>query len=122
MSGILFDHTIDGLARVLSLRQQQHEVLVSNLANIETPGYRARDLDFREALKDAFAAREDADRAVPSARVVEDTTAPARADGNTVDLDLQMARLSANAGAYTTLARLLGKEIEHLREAIEGTR
>jgi flagellar basal-body rod protein FlgB len=116
----LFDETIEGLSRALTLRQRQHEVLASNLANIETPGYRARDLDFRAALKEAFAATEDKEVAAHPARVVEDTQAPARADGNTVDVDLQMVKLSANAGAYTTLARLLKDEFNDLRMAIEG--
>ncbi|SRR5581483_11109335 len=117
----LFDGTMEGLSRALTLRQRQHEVLASNLANIETPGYRARDLDFRAALKEAFAATEDKEgAAAPPARVVEDTQAPARADGNTVDVDLQMVKLSANAGAYTTLARLLKDEFNDLRVAIEG--
>lgn len=118
----LFDHTIEGLARALSLRQRQHEVLAANLANVETPGYRARDLDFRAALKAAFASMDSKEETPLAARIVEDTAAPPRADGNTVDMDLQMVKLSANASAYTTLARLLRGEFEHLREAIDGTR
>ena len=54
MPNILFDPTIEGLARTLTLHQQRHEVLASNLANVETPGYRARELDFQDVLKEAF--------------------------------------------------------------------
>jgi flagellar basal-body rod protein FlgB len=116
----LFDGTMEGLSRALTLRQRQHEVLASNLANIETPGYRARDLDFGAALKEAFAATDGGEAVAPPARIVEDTAVPPRADGNTVDIDLQMVKLSANAGAYTTLARLLKDEFNDLRMAIEG--
>jgi len=42
MPNILFDPTIEGLARTLTLHQQRHGVLASNVANVETPGYRAR--------------------------------------------------------------------------------
>ena len=55
MPNILFDPTIEGLARTLTLHQRRHEVLTSNLANVETPGYRARELDFQDALREAFA-------------------------------------------------------------------
>src|SRR5947208_3609509 len=54
MPNILFDPTIEGLARTLTLHQQRHAVLASNLANVETPGYRARELDFQDALRQAF--------------------------------------------------------------------
>ena len=123
MPSILFDPTFEGLAGALTLHQRRHEVVASNLANVETPGFRARELDFKAALEDAFAG--EAPEAVAGARapeVVEDRTAPPRADGNTVDLDLQMAKLSANAGRYVALARILGQRIALLRQAIEGSR
>jgi len=133
MPNILFDPTIEGLARTLTLHQERHEVLASNLANVETPGYRARELDFQDALKEAF---ESADGAAPTdgrgtiqlesmgheAMVVEDKAAPRRADGNTVDLDMQMAKLNANGTSYLALARILGRRVSLLRQAIEGTR
>jgi len=133
MPNILFDPTIDGLARTLTLHQQRHAVLASNLANVETPGYRARELDFQDALKEAFESGEG--RARPEGhgsielasaervpQVVEDKTAPRRADGNTVDLDVQMAKLNANGTSYLALARILGRRVALLRQAIDGTR
>ena len=54
--------------------------------------------------------------------MVEDYDAPPRADGNTVDVDLQMAKLSENAGQYQSLARILTKRFTQLRDAIEGTK
>ena len=122
MPSILFDPTMQGLAEAMTLHQKRHEVLVSNLANVETPGFRARELDFETALKEAFTSEERPLGAAPETRVVEDVSAPIRADGNTVDLDLQMAKLSANGGRYVALAKLLGHRIALLREAIEGTK
>ncbi|MFN8542705.1 MAG: flagellar basal body rod protein FlgB [Candidatus Binatia bacterium] len=126
MPGILFDPTLEGLARALTLHQRRHEVLAANVANVETPGYRARELDFKAALRSAFEARP-ADAALeaatpPSAPIIDDPSAPVRADGNTVDVDLQMAKLSANGGNYVALARILGRRVALLRQAIEGTR
>ena len=122
MPSILFDPIMQGLAQALTLHQRRHEVLASNLANVETPRYRARELDFAATLRDAFEARGTADEAAPGPQVIEDTSAPPRADGNTVDLDLQMAKLSANGGRYVALAKLLGHRIALLRQAIEGTK
>ena len=121
MPNVLFDPTIEGLARTLTLHQQRHEVLASNLANVETPGYRARELDFQDALKEAFEGRGGGDDARAS-MVVEDKTAPPRADGNTVDMDMQMAKLNANGTSYLALARILGRRVALLRQAIDGTR
>lgn len=122
MPNILFDPTMRGLAQALTLHHQRHEVLASNLANVETPGYRAKELDFETALQDAFAGGEGIEAPLSERKVVQDRTAPARADGNTVDVDLQMAKLGANGGRYVALARILGHRIAMLRQAIEGNR
>ncbi len=118
---VLFDPTLRGLAEAMTVHQRRHAVLSSNLANLETPGFRARELDFGDALRDAFATRA-ADEEPMRPAVVEDRGAPARADGNTVDLDLQMAKLTENGTHYLALARLLGLRIGLLRQAIEGSR
>ncbi len=129
----VFDPTLQGLTEALTLHQQRHEVLASNVANVETPGYRARELDFGTALRQAFDAAEGAANApgteggeaaprTAAPPVVDDPTGPRRADGNTVDLDLQMTKLNANGQAYLALAHILGKRIALLRQAIEGTR
>ena len=123
MPGPLNDATTTGLGAALTIHQRRHEVLISNLANVETPGYRAHDLqDFKGALEQAFAAASAGTDPRTEAQTIEDPTMPARADGNTVDLDLQMAKLSANAGRYNALARILGKRFALLRQAIEGAR
>jgi flagellar basal-body rod protein FlgB len=126
MPNILFDATTRGLAESLTLRQKRHEVLASNLANVETPGFKAKDLEFGTALADAFTSVQETPELpkplFPSTRVMEDLDAPARADGNTVDIDFQMAKLSANAGEYSSLAHILGKRLALLRQAIEGTK
>ena len=122
MPNILFDPTMQGLADALTLHQRRHEVLSSNLANVETPGYRAKELEFATALKDAFAGGEGTETPLPDLKLVEDRDALPRADGNTVDVDLQMAKLSANGERYVALAKILGSRIAQLREAIDGSR
>jgi flagellar basal-body rod protein FlgB len=122
-NSVLFDPTLSGLAEALTLYQHRHEVIASNLANVETPGYRAQELDFAATLKDAFKAAgpERSPSATPP-DVVTDASAPPRADGNTVDVDLQMAKLAQNGGKYVALARILQQRIAQMKFAIDGTR
>jgi flagellar basal-body rod protein FlgB len=122
MSNILFDPVMQGLSTALTLHQRRHEVLASNLANVETPRFRARDLDFGRALTEAFEGRATAPEGVARTDLVEDRSGPPRADGNTVDVDFQMAKLGANGGRYVALARILGLRLALLRQAIEGNR
>jgi len=122
MPNIIFDATSRGLAEALTLAQKRHEVLASNVANVETPGFKAKDLDFAAALKDAFAAGDDVERMRPETPVVDDRGAPPRADGNTVDIDLQMAKVSANGTRYVALAKILGNRLGLIRQAIDGSR
>ncbi len=52
--------------------------------------------------------------------VVEDTTTPPKPDGNTVDLDSQMAKLSENSHSSLVLSRFVSHEFEELKLAIDG--
>ena len=118
----LMDPTLEGVARALTVHTRRHAILAANIANLETPGYRAQDTEFRDALKQAFTTAERDQPAPAVERVVEDRSIPPRADGNTVDLDLQMAEVSDNASRYQALTRILGKRLGLMRSAIEGTR
>lgn len=118
----MFDSTIDALSNALAVYQRRHQVISSNIANVETPGYRAKDVDFQRALKDAFDGGNQAAADGPRepVAIVDDMSAPQRTDGNTVDIDLQMAKLSANTGRYDVLAKVLAKQFGLLRQAIDG--
>ncbi len=118
----LIDPTLEGVARALSVHVRRHRVLAENVANLETPGFRARDTDFRRALAAAFASARAGEAAPRVETIHEDTSVPPRADGNTVDLDLQMAQLSDNASRYATLSRVLAKRLGLVRHSIEGVR
>lgn len=115
----LFDAVSTGLAQALTFHRQRHEILAANIANIETPGYRARDLEFDEALQAAFDGQ---DTSAVAGRMVDKPTSVGRPDGNTVDLDMEMARLADNRGAYTTMAEILARRLAGLRRAIEEVR
>jgi flagellar basal-body rod protein FlgB len=93
---------------LLAMRQK---VVAANIANAETPGYRARDLQFSKELEGALSS------SAPS--VVEVDSLPAKSDGNTVDLDRELRLLSENALRFQVASGLLRTELQAVRLAIQ---
>lgn len=121
----LFGTVINGLGTALHLHETRHRVVAENIANAETPGYRARRLEFGERLREAFdpAAADggSANAALPVEPEV-DRTARLKADRNSVNLDVEMAHLSENTLRTVALSRLLTRKYQSLKAAIAGTR
>ncbi len=130
-----FDKTTDALAASLRMRQMRHSVTSSNIANAETPNYKAKKLDFENALASAFdsngAATMDATHAehfkgagglgdvkslVPD--VYDNPDAALNNDGNTVDLEKEMAALSENSILYKAALQLINKKMAAVKYAI----
>lgn len=142
MAGLkLFSFTQQLLELSMRARGARHEVLSANIANADTPGYRARDLDFESVVRSAAEAR-DLPAAERDRRMDEFSTAPLdlrsatyevefpdrrhgeeRLDGNSVSLDRQMAMMTENSLAYEANLTLLSRTLALLRYAIsEGKR
>ncbi|MCW8130143.1 MAG: flagellar basal body rod protein FlgB [Planctomycetota bacterium] len=107
------------LTRILDLTSERHRILAHNLANINTPGYRRMDLDFSEEL--AIAAQQ----GITALRNLaiegsEDPHAPARADGNNVILETEMAEMSKNAMMHQLALSALQQKLSIKRTAITG--
>jgi len=137
----LFGSTHQLLSLSMRLRAMRHEFLAANIANADTPGYRARDLDFSAALRALAAPETMPDRAgesgiqligsrpfdLPQGTVDESLIriqeAEGKLDGNSVDVDRQMATLVENSLSYETSIALLARTLAGLRYAIgEGRR
>ncbi|MFM1887002.1 MAG: flagellar basal body rod protein FlgB [Pseudomonadota bacterium] len=105
-------------ATALQLRQKRGELLAANLANADTPGYLARDLDFGQALAAAGrgGATAGGDAAFLRYRV---PLAPAL-DGNTVDPQLEQAAFAENAVRYQATLSFLNSKFRSLMTAITG--
>ena len=54
MAGKIFDSTIGALNTSLNLRMMRQNVISSNVANADTPGYKAKDINFEQAFRDAL--------------------------------------------------------------------
>ena len=125
----LFGNVTQGLSTALDLYQARHTVLAENIANSETPGYRARDLDFANELKAALAPPDpgtpgDPTGVTPTPHIepTVDRTAAVKADGNSVALDTQVGRLSENAFKIQALTQILSARYQGLKRAIDGGR
>ncbi|MEW6269009.1 MAG: flagellar basal body rod protein FlgB [Thermodesulfobacteriota bacterium] len=115
----IFSNVVRGLGAALDLYHARHRVIGQNLANVETPGYRALDLDFGSALERAFDGA--ADDAAPPEPVV-DLLSPVKIDGNSVDLELETTRLAENSLRIVALSRILARKYAGLKEAIAELR
>lgn len=113
----LFDTIHVALERAMQGSTMRQEALSENLANVNTPGYRRKDVDFRSALQAAMPAGRDAVAAVPVVETTDDS-APVRADGNSVDVDAESANLAQNALEYQALASVLDARGTILRTAM----
>ncbi len=98
----LSDVTQRTLGAALRGAQARHEALAGNLANATTPGYVRQDVDFQSALRSALdAGRSPSDMAF--APRPDAAAGPVRADGGTVDVDAESAKLAANALEHQAL-------------------
>ena len=95
---MLFDTTQLALERTIAGASQRHNALAANIANASTPGYRRVDVDFHGALAAALGSS-DAKAAVASTGFTTqtDSVGMTQADGNSIDIDNESAKLAANA-------------------------
>jgi flagellar basal-body rod protein FlgB len=113
----LFDTTQTGLERALSGAALRQEAIASNLANINTPGYRRKDVDFQSALQAAWdQGTAGVARVQPS--IAADPSSAIRQDGNSVDVDVEAAAQAKNGLQYEAIAQVLKSRISIIRSAI----
>jgi flagellar basal-body rod protein FlgB len=107
------------LSRALDLTAQRQTLVSQNIANIDTPGYHTRDIDFRQELQRALPDEENLSAtAVPFVREV--TGLIERPDGNNVSIDRESLLMAQNQLQYQTEAQLLHSEFNRLQLAING--
>lgn len=113
--------------QALNLRSQRQQVLASNIANADTPGYKARDFDFKSALATAVAQPATADASggaapapAPQPDLLYRSVIQPSIDGNTVDMDAERAQFAENTVHYETNITMLTHQIRMMLAAIQG--
>lgn len=107
---------IHGVA--LEVRAQRMGVLASNIANASTPGFKARDIDFRQALASATGPGS-VDQGIDAAMKYRVPNQPSM-DGNTVELSQEQTAFAENAVQYQTTLSFLNGRISTLTRALRG--
>lgn len=106
--------------KALELRSQRLSLLASNIANAATPGYKARDIDFTSALKQATGANNVSAGQAADANVQYRVPLEASLDGNTVELSTEQNQFAENAVKYRTTLSFLEGRINTVMQALKG--
>jgi flagellar basal-body rod protein FlgB len=113
---LLFDPTQSALSAALQGAHARQSALADNLANVDTPGYVRKDVDFHATL--AAAMEGDGDMQAMDFTPQADASAPVRVDGNSVDVDSESSALAQNALEYDALTRVATARIDILKSAM----
>jgi flagellar basal-body rod protein FlgB len=128
------DNYLQFHAQALNLRAMRQQLLASNIANADTPGYKARDIDFAKSLQQALAGRTDG---VSLARTADGHLGGAQSDqgagsaqyravvqpsidGNTVDMDVERAKFAENAIHYEANLTFINSQLKTMLAALQS--
>ncbi len=134
----LFSESMARLEDALNVRSKRHQVITTNIANQDTPEYKAKTLDFKDALKATTGgshtmnlAKTNHKHLSPQAQTkgpssdqikLAKTGRTTRLDGNTVEAEKEMTRLAENAFMYQATAQLISGKFRGLKSAISEGR
>lgn len=131
----LFGNTISLLEKVLDFSSTRHNIIASNIANLDTPDYKSRDLLFKNRLREALAVDERSRNRIGLIRngnkngglgslqevtpaLVFESSFGSSKNGNTVDIDQEMKKLAENNLYYDTAIQLLARKLRIISESI----
>ncbi len=128
-----FDKLTGVHEQALNIRTKRNELLASNLANADTPGYKARDIDFKAALSEANFNQQGAfmkkthDRhmsngmpGLPGVELLYRQPSQPSLDGNTVDAQVEQAEFGENALRYQASLHFLDRRFKGIISALRG--
>ena len=132
---INFDKALGSHEKALLFQSRRTAILASNIANADTPGYKAKDIDFKAALKQANSnSVSTAQLKTPHSRHIGRsapgtfsniemkyrTPAQSSLDGNTVELQKEQAAFAENSVRYQATLKFLGGRFKGIRAALRG--
>ena len=123
---------------VMSMRTERQQLIASNIANADTPNYKARDIDFSKSLQAALAGRGAVNGGLPMARTASGhlpgvASMPSTelmyrnehqssVDGNTVEMDVERANFSDNAIRYEASVNFVTSRFKGILDAMQSPR
>jgi flagellar basal-body rod protein FlgB len=124
----MIDKALGVHAQALGLRSKRIEVLARNIANADTPHFKAKDIDFRSVLKQTKEAALNTTSNLHMAMPMEENPGGemyripfnAAFDGNTVELNVEQAKFGQIAADYQTTLNILENRVSGIRRALRG--
>ena len=134
------DSALDFHQTALRVRGQRQELIAANIANADTPNYKARDIDFKAVMQSAFSGNESPAFNVAKTSALHIDGTPTRGissagstgeplfrpiiqgsvDGNTVDMDVERNQFADNAIRYEASLTMINGQLKKLLTAIQG--
>jgi flagellar basal-body rod protein FlgB len=128
------NQTLDAMEAYMTRLSQRQQIVTSNLANIDTPGYKSKDISFHATMQDLLSENsvkmqtthpehsQGMIQVFPQTQVFEVQGLPSRQDQNNVDLDTEMLKLSETSFAYSLITQMVRSKFGMIATAInEGT-
>jgi flagellar basal-body rod protein FlgB len=130
--------SLDFHGKALSLRSERQRLIASNIANADTPGYLARDMDFTKALQEATNSmapsatlKATAAGHIPTTggiggaraepNLLYSTASQTNLDGNSVDMDRERAAFADNTVRFEATLRFINGNVRTMLDAIKGS-
>ena len=102
------------LEKALNVRAAYHRVIAGNIANVETPGYKEKDVDFQKALERTLSS----ERGIDSIEIMEKSNSEGAMDNNSVNMENQIMKLTENTMMFNSFVQLINKRFSMLRYVI----
>lgn len=122
-----FGNTIQMSQKALDYLWKKQEITMDNIANISTPGYKAKEISFQDTFRNKLKAATQTGDANDVRAAIRDSdytiyerSDSARVDGNGVNVDVEYTELSRTALHYQYLLQSVNSDITRLRTAIKG--
>lgn len=108
----------DALEAGLKAANVRQSVIANNIANIDTPGFRRQDVQFKEILAKALEAGK-TDPGDLDPKVITPGNTELNEQGNDVDMDMEVGEMLKTNAQYKMFVRMLAKEYQRMSEAIQ---
>ena len=111
---------VDLLGKLLDVGSLRQRVIAQNVANVNTPGYHRQEVNFEDEFSRVLARGNPASAINLTPKVAAAGGGPERADGNNVDIDAEIGRMTKNALLMNAYTQILASKIAAQRAAITG--
>ena len=127
---IFSDDALNAATTAMTGLSRRQEAIGNNIANVDTPGYKAQTVDFESAIKQALnksealplrttnAAHLDAASQTDSIQMMNRAGGTMRADQNNVDIDTELSDMTATGLRYETLTQITSKRLQLFKDLL----